>query len=173
MGGFSYGNKRFRILSLHSLPAYLTLIYPHGLVRGFSYSKKWLQILSPLPPCLLDFDMLFRLGRAKYFCRKHPQRRYFFSANLRCSRKISTATRGLKRKRFPKEVFLPKPYPTSKPRKQPYSPFDHLHTCVKITYHDYNKYKYPSHEHPMALYRYPQVLSCSLPTNQAYSESHP
>lgn len=109
-GDFLMAISGFRF-SLHSLPAYLTLIYPHGLVRGFSYSKKWLQILSPLPLCLLDFDIVFWLGRAKYFCRKHPQRRYFFSANLRCSRKVSTAMRGLKRKRFPKEVFLPKPYP--------------------------------------------------------------
>ena len=170
-GDFLIARSGFRLSPIPS--ACLTLIYPHDSVGEFSYSNKRFRILSPLPPCLFDFDILFRLGRAKYFCRKHPQRRHFFSANLRCSRKVSTATRGLKHKRFWKEVFLPKPYPTVKPRKQPYSPFDHLHTCVKITYHDYNKYKYLSHEHPMALYRYPQVLSCSLPTNQAYSDSHP
>ena len=128
-GDFLIARSGFRF-SLQSPLAYLTLIYPHGLVRGFYYSKKWLQILSPLPPCLLDFDMLFRLGRAKYFCRKHPQRRYFFSANLRCSRKVSTATRGLKRKRFPKEVFLPKPYPLL--QSQESSHITPLITCIPV-----------------------------------------
>ena len=130
--------------SLHSPLAYLTLICSFGLA-GQNTSAGNIRSVGT--------SFLQTLGEAE---------------------KLVPLREDLSASGFRKKYFCPNYLPsTSKPRKQPYSPFDHLHTYVKITYHDYNKYKYLSHEHSMALYRYPQVLSCSLPTNQAYSESHP